>query len=366
MRLTLPLALLSSLSLATACSSTSELPPSSNGASGAGAAGAGGASLGGGGSGGGEPLPIEAPFDEWTWIPFEGTACGNGTPAGIGIHPHAGSTDLVVIVSGGGACWTDEMCNGPSPSSVHLHDTLDAALVAPELPPVDRSSDSPLATATFAYVPYCTGDVHWGDRAHPYEGGVIHHRGASNMRAFLEALKATRPLTERVLLVGGSAGGYGVTLHWGTASEIFPEAEVHVLADASPLVPPLGDRWALMNERWAPAFPAGCATCATEMGGLLDHLAVTYPASRHALLTYEDDAVISSFFGYGPGELAIATATLLAEHHDVHPNTKYFVAPGADHGMLDDTVVGPGGVTLADFVSGWLSGSPSWQSVSVP
>jgi hypothetical protein len=333
------------------------------GGAGVGGAGAGGAGVGGAGAGGaGEP--IEAPLDEWTWVPFEGTACGNGTPAGIGINPHAGSGDLVVIVSGGGACWTDEMCNGPSPTSVHLDDTLDAALVAPELPPVDRSD--PENTATYAYVPYCTGDVHWGDATHDYEGGTVHHRGASNMRAFLEALRATRPLTERVFLIGVSAGGYGVTLHWSTAKEVFPSAEVHVLADAAPLVPPQGDRWALMNERWAPVFPPGCVSCATEMGELIDHLAATYPESRHGLLTYEDDGVISSYFGYGPGELAPATASLLALHHDVHPNTKYFVSPGTDHGMLGDSITGPGGVTVDAFVQAWLVGSPSWQSVSVP
>lgn len=53
------------------------------------------------------------------------------------------------------------------------------------------------------------------------------------------------------MLYGGSADGYGVTLHWRTAKEVFgDDVEVHVLADASPLVLPKGNRWDLMKTQW--------------------------------------------------------------------------------------------------------------------
>lgn len=316
------------------------------------------------GAGGSEAEPFTGPADTWTWTAAPGTKCGNGSPAGVEVNLHPASTDLLVVVSGGGACWSDEMCNGAAPASVHVHDTLTAELVAPETPMLGRDDpQNPLSSATWAYVPYCTGDLHWGDRTEPYPGGAIEHRGASNMRTFLQRLRATRPDTKRVFLFGGSAGGYGVTLHWGTAKEVFGDGvEVHVLADASPLVQPKGDRYALMKAAWAPQFPASCTGCSADPGALVDALALAYPTSRHGLLVYDADAVLSQYFGFD-GDLPAAIDALRTTHHDPHANTKYFIGPGTDHGVVGDTVTAPDGSTPTTFLVGWLAGAPSWHSV---
>jgi hypothetical protein len=341
---------------------------SAAGASGGGGTGAAGAAGGAGGAapgvgGGGGALPIDAPPDEWAWRPIEGTRCANGSPAGVAVNLHEGSSDYFIVVSGGGACWNDTMCNVDN-ASVHLHEDLTEALITPELPGVDRSDpNNPLSTASWVYVPYCTGDIHWGDRTATYASGAIEHRGASNMRAFLERLRATRPASQRVLLFGGSAGGYGVTLHIGTAKEVFGDVEVHALADASPLIMPQGDRWATMQAEWAPALPPGCDGCQGDPGFILDALATAHPDSRHGLLTYDDDAVISSYFGYA-GDLPAAVDALRTTHHDPFPNTRYFIGPGTDHGVLGDAVTAPDGTTPTSFMLGWLVGDPAWHSVA--
>ncbi|NUO53787.1 MAG: hypothetical protein HOV80_33490 [Polyangiaceae bacterium] len=317
---------------------------------------------GAGGEGGGGPEPIEGPEDEWAWRPIQGTLCGNGSTAGVGVNLHEGSTDLIIVVSGGGACWDDEMCNGAAPASVHLHEELTEGIVAPELPVVDRSDpNNPLSTATWAYVPYCTGDLHWGDQRTEYASGAIEHRGASNLRTFLERLRATRPETQRILLIGGSAGGYGVTFHWGTAKDVFGDIEVHVLADAAPMVRPQGTRYADMLAAWSPEFPAGCTECADDPGFLIDALADAHPTSRHGLMIYDNDAVISQYFGF-EGALAAAIATLRTTHHDPHDLTKVFVVPGTDHGVLGDDVAGSDGSTATEFFVAWLLGDASWHS----
>lgn len=332
-----------------------------SGGGGAGAQGGGGAAQGG--AGGAEVLPIEAPQDAWAWRPIEGTLCGNGSTGGVAVNLHEGSTDLIIVVSGGGACWDDVMCNGDSPASIHLHEDLTEAVVTPELPPVDRSDpNNPLSSASWVYVPYCTGDLHWGDRSAPYASGTIEHRGASNMRTFLERLRATRPGSQRVFFLGGSAGGYGVTLHWGTAKEVFGDVEVHTLADASPLVVPLGGRWEAMKAESDPQLPAGCASCAADPGFLLDTLATAHPESRHGLMVYDDDAVIAAYFGFS-GDLPAAIDALQVTHHDPFPNTKYFIAKGTDHGVLGDAVTAPDGTTPATFTVAWLLGDPAWHSV---
>lgn len=331
------------------------------GGGGAAAQGGGGASQGG--AGGGAALPIDGPPDAWAWRPIDGTRCANGSTAGVAVNLHEGSTDFFILVSGGGACWDDAMCNGESPASIHLHEDLTEALITPELPDVDRSdSTNPLSVASWVYVPYCTGDLHWGDTQTEYPGGTIQHRGASNMRTFLERLRATRPGTGRVLFLGGSAGGYGVSLHWGTAKDVFGDAvEVHALADASPLVVPKDGRWDTMQAAWSPVLPAGCSGCATDPGFLIDALATAYPTSRHGLLVYDADSVISTYFGF-QGDLPAAVDALLAAHHDPFPNTKYFVAAGTDHGVLGDAITAPDGSTPNSFAVGWLTGNADWHS----
>lgn len=335
-----------------------------------GGAGAGGGASEGGGSTGGGPegaggAGIDGPEGQWAWRPQEGTLCANGTPAGVGVNLIEGSTDLVIVVSGGGACWDDTMCNGESPASVHLHEELTAAIVTPEFPAVDRSDpNNPVSSASWVYVPYCTGDLHWGDARADYASGAIEHRGGSNMRTFLERLLATRPGTQRIFLFGGSAGGYGVTRAWGTAKEVFGDAvEVHSLADASPLVPPLGDRYGAMKAQWNIQWPEGCEGCEDDLAALVDSLAERYPDSRHGLLTYDEDAVIGMYFGYTT-ELPAAVATLLSDHYDAHENTKYFVGPGTDHGVTGDDVTAPDGTTPITFLIGWLLGAADWHSVS--
>lgn len=309
--------------------------------------------------------PIDAPPDVWAWRPIDGTRCANGSIAGVAVNLHPNSSDFFIVVSGGGACWDDTMCNGTMPTSIHLHEDVTETIALAEAPPVDRSDpNNPLSTASWVYVPYCTGDLHWGDRAATYASGTIEHRGASNMRTFLERLRATRPASQRVLMFGVSAGGYGVTLHWGTAKEVFgATVEVHALADASPLVMPLAGRWDSMKSEWSPQFPSTCSDCADDPANMLDALATEHPDSRHGFMVYDGDAVIAAYFGY-TDNLPTAIETLRTTHYDAFSNTKYFIGPGTDHGVFGDAVTAPDGTTPTTFSVGWLTGDPAWHSVA--
>src|SRR4051812_36588276 len=45
-------------------------------------------------------IPAEAPYDLWSWVAFPDSVCGTGTSTGIGINPHAGSSDVVIWFRG--------------------------------------------------------------------------------------------------------------------------------------------------------------------------------------------------------------------------------------------------------------------------
>ena len=184
------------------------------------------------------------------------------------------------------------------------------------------------------------------------------------MRTFLSRLRATRPGTKRILFYGGSAGGYGVSLHWGTAKEVFGDAvEVHTLADASPLVMPLGDRWDAMKAQWNIQWPAKCAGCEGDPALLIDALATAHPTSRYGLMAFNNDAVISGYFGY-MGDLPAAVDALRTTHFDVFDGTKYFITTGTGHGVLGVNVTAPDGTNPFTFALGCLLGDPAWHSVN--
>jgi hypothetical protein len=190
---------------------------------------------------------------------------------------------------------------------------------------------------------------------------VVHHVGATNTQAFVDALAVTVPDAQHVWVSGSSAGGYGATLNFHRFTDAWPAAEVHLLQDSSPFLPVLGnfDVW---QSDWSLQFPPGCNGCTTSFPSVVDTVAVAHPSSRIGLLHYDDDAVVKAFFGY-TGSLLPATDALLANQY-AHANTRYFVLAGSNHTLLGGaaTLVTPGGVRLSDWLAQWVVGDPAWAS----
>lgn len=306
---------------------------------------------------------IDTPPNTWTWVPFPGTTCGNGTPAGIGVHRSTTSDDLFVYFSGGGACWDGPTCFVQK-SSIHIEDTYDAATLAAEvafLQPDRSDPNNPLSRATFVYVPYCTGDLHAGVQTRTYPvGGVdrtVHHTGATNTQQFVERLRATLPGAATIYLAGSSAGGYGATLNFHRFASAWPAAQVHLLQDSSPFVE-VRSNYAAWQGAWELQFPPGCSDCAASFPSVVGAVAAAHPSARIGLLHFDNDAVIRSYFGY-PDSLVPATDALLAAQY-ARPNTKFFVQPGDGHTMIGGLATIPG---LGPWVAQWVLGDPAWTSV---
>ncbi|MDP1920350.1 MAG: hypothetical protein Q8L14_29165 [Myxococcales bacterium] len=396
---------------------------SAAGGSAAGGSAAGGSAAGGSAAGGSAGSPTAA---SWTYHPVSGTQCATGASAGIGYSTGA-SNELLLFVQGGGACWNNGMCR-PSvyrwgPVCNYGVDSFCLADIAggtqptavyvthPDPFPADgggafpaevgqirdsilfaRRAENPMASASFAFIPYCTGDLHAGASTRTYftKGGLFdppvarthHFAGAANMDAYLAWLRARHPMVNVVWLTGVSGGGYGAQLNLHRVKAAFPEAQVHLLADSAPmLTSPYFDTF---RREWNLQVPAACTTCDGGLPQIVAHQIDAAPTSRVGLLAYSEDQVITRFF-YSPGNTQgwatpptpsyVAGLAALEPIYEARSNSKFFRRAGQEHVMLQfagivrsDGGVTPtvpsadGGTTLKAWVDAWATGMGTWES----
>ena len=317
---------------------------------------------------------FDVPLEQWTWIDVPGMACGNGSPTGIAINPTTRSSKLVLLFEGGGACWEAAACYGiliPQ-TAVHL-DGFDAQTFAGVRPTFFDNNwafqrgdaASPFGDASWVFVPYCTGDLHAGTQTTVYEAlgqqRTMHHVGAANVDAMLARVAPYAP--SEVFAVGISAGGYGVQLNWDRIAAAFPSATTHVLADGAQLVPVESGRWGAIGQRWAPRFPAGCATCSARLDNVAAHWRTTTPpgGGRYGLTASLQDQTLSLFFGYDAAGMRAAS---LAVAGMMTGTRAAFMIDNNSHTMLGapatttSTMVG-----LRAWVGAWLAGTPAFTTV---
>jgi hypothetical protein len=252
-----------------------------------------------------------------------------------------GSTDkLVIYFEGGGACWDFISCIQVQ----SFFQALDPNL-AEELPNGSGIFDlgnpkNPVRDWTFLFIPYCTADLHAGTRDATYGGFTIRHRGRVNTEAALAWAVANVPNAQQILVTGSSAGGYGARNDFDRIAELYPDAKLSHLGDASTLSPSPAVVDLLRTEWGASGVVGRVADYAT--------LAARYPDAHFGLYGTEHDQVLTSFRGLFcltvpalevgctgcpvcelqddvTAELAVASAT---------PNFRYYIAAGGVHTIL--------------------------------
>jgi hypothetical protein len=319
---------------------------------------------------------ITAPADTWTWVPFPDSACGNGEPTGIGVSLHPGARRVVIFLQGGGACWDGFTCYGVN-TAVNLSSGYGPAAFASETRGLASftlfnrgNARNPWRDANFVYVPYCTGDVHGGDRIieHRWGSRVVRtfHVGARNMDAFLRRLRPTFPDAERVTLSGLSAGGFGAGIHWERVAEAFPGVRVDLLDDSGPPMAPPGERWAQWRNTWNVQLPAGCPECRDRLEALLPYYARRFPPpARLALLSYTQDTTISAFFGVTPEQFEAQLNDVTRRLIDPIPNARRFYVADQGHVLIGNngTIRGGDGTVLIDWLGRMNSDDPAWANV---
>jgi cysteine-rich repeat protein len=243
--------------------------------------------------------PLDPPALEWTYVEVPGTRCMNGSPAGFAVNHNPDSSNVMIYLEGGGACFSD-VCDF-------------TAFSIPFVPPADGifsriNSVNPVKDWTMIYVPYCTGDIHAGDAERMLGGQLRQFRGYSNITRYLEQLVPSFP-AERVLLTGISAGGFGAALNSTQVADAYGDGvELTVIDDSGPplsndVIPPCLQT--LFRDTWNldATLLAACDTCdpndfATDY---LDHVLTNYPSVRFGLFSNTADVVISTYMGAGWG-----------------------------------------------------------------
>lgn len=165
------------------------------------------------------------------------TICSRGTPYrffAMGGDPKR----LVIDFQGGGACWSELTCSvagaifsEAAPSTADMEALRDD----PDLGGIYRLDDAanPVEGWSLVHIPYCTGDVHWGDATKVYKDDLtIEHRGRNNTETVLDWIADRYPAPDTILVTGCSAGAYGAIGYAAQVATRWPKADVRVVADS--------------------------------------------------------------------------------------------------------------------------------------
>ncbi len=326
---------------------------------------------------------------------------------------------LLVIFDGGGACWDGLTCIGsPLAGSSTYSQTVDETaegLAASEGIWNTGRPDNIYKNYTKVFIPFCTGDVHWGSRDTTYTlplgPGVslpwtIRHRGADNLVAVLDWLKRNGRSNYRLDLgrvrdltvTGLSAGAYGTLVGFAYFAEETPRARVNAIADAG-----IGVLTASFYENtiynaagtavwgveenlpsWVPGFSTLLQTAAAQPNMLVplafQSLAMWRPDGRYASITADLDLVQVAFYALmkglttpGPTEFGewYAQMRAITAMTASLPNYRYFIDQGTFHTFLryDDKTydVGVNGVSVMQWMRAMIKpGNRTWDSLSAP
>jgi len=318
------------------------------------------------GEGEGEPAAEALPVQDeaWTYTVVDGAICGNGDPVGVGTNRGA-SSRLVIYLEGGGACWDEFTCSN---GFAFFTDTGIPQSVIRQIEAIAvgifsrTDADNPFTTDSFAYVPYCTGDVHAGTVSETPWG--VAHVGANNLAIMLPRILATFPDVTEVVLAGTSAGGYGVAYHAEGLRKLLPATTSMsaIMDSAIPLAPfPGADAGVrAQNLAWNPILCDGCGTANDQWL----HAIAALPDVRFGLTQSLGDTTLRQF--YSPTGVQLPRedwATAVDAFFDVHAgiaNVDVFEIDNDQHVFVYDTDLATAvvnGTTVGAFYSGVVGDS---------
>ncbi len=281
------------------------------------------------------------------------TRCSNGEGYSFWIHP--GTTDnLVIDFMGGGACWNEATCRaGDFTRDVStLRQVIDYGY---DKGIYDRENpDNPFANDWHVIVPYCSGDIHWGDATVTYGEGAsafqVHHKGAANARAVLDWVERNIQKPKRVLVTGCSAGAYGSALWAAHVMKHYEGVPVVQFGDSgSGVITDDFFRKSFPSWNAEPAFPSFIEALdpskvdlrQKSLADLYIGVARAFPQNRLSQFNHTGDASqllqFTRMGGKDPAEWARRMLASVEAIDDATENFASFTVPGSEHcAILED------------------------------
>lgn len=167
---------------------------------------------------------------QWTeFHPGNDTMCARGTPYAFFVRKGLSDAPMILEFEGGGGCWNPSTCQSATGT---FSDTVEGtrasfrrAISGKQRPTGMFDEQGPYVNFTHVYIPYCTGDLHWGNSIVNYsESLTLHHKGSVNARAVLKYIQSQIPAPSRILVTGCSAGAYGSWLWSQWVSKMYEDS----------------------------------------------------------------------------------------------------------------------------------------------
>ncbi|WP_036095053.1 pectin acetylesterase-family hydrolase [Leptospira weilii] len=180
-------------------------------------------------------------------------ASGNTTFSIYRKKVSASNKKLLINFMGGGACWSGYNCFGTNTTTYFNQlNTVPELFVKYVFQGVmnEKNGSNPFKDYDVVFIPYCTGDLHFGSKDMTYTDPntgtqtVVKHRGYDNVLATLKYIQSEYPGVQNVFVTGQSAGGYGALLNYPivreTVAGLNTSVKINMLSDASNGVVPAG------------------------------------------------------------------------------------------------------------------------------
>ena len=321
-----------------------------------------------------------------TVVPGGETICSDGTPYRFFVH-RGDPAKLLIEFEGGGGCWSGATCEADVYNRRVLSDP-EAERLSGRLQGIyDRANPAnPLKDFTHVYIPYCTGDLHWGNAATTYTGlagnaYVIQHKGAVNATTALNWAGENVTTPQQVVVAGCSAGGYGAALWSAKIARAYPGARMVQLADSAAGVVPEGFFGTPMTS-WnvADAWPGFIPDLALDrvdpatlsLPRLYTSIASFYPTASFSQFNTRTDTVQIFFYALSKGSISITDAAdwstkMVSNVEQIsaqNPNFRAYLAPGTEHCVINRAsfyTQAVSGLKFSDWVTRLLSGGDPGQ-----
>ncbi len=295
----------------------------------------------------------------------DGPVCYTGEPFHMSTRDGA-SDALMVFLQGGGACGPTG-CEATEGWPLGIPGPLQRAGILNA-----GDATNPVADFDLAYLPYCDGSLWSGDADVDDDGdGTIDYRfrGLLNLTASLDVVAETYPSPSRILLIGNSAGGFGVHHALPILRVHYPDVAIDLVNDSGVGITVPGGQ-ATLNDYWGAweVYPERCSDCIGADGNLTGFHRYQLdqdPDLRMGFMSTKRDGVVLERLPMTPEAWEAELLASVDELEQAHPDRfRSFIADGDGHTfVIRDFDREVGGTTPRAWIGDLLDGG-DWVSVA--